>query len=257
MMNTGKKTLLAGLAVLFAVLPFAAPCRAGGGVGWGLSYPVPGGTPRGMADRESLLEHDSYFAGDGGEKVIYLTFDAGFENGYTETVLDTLKQAGIPAAFFLVGTYIRDNPDLIRRMVSEGHIVANHTMTHPDMSAISDIAVFRRELSQVEELYRGVTGRDMPKYYRPPRGVYSEENLKMAKQLGYKTIFWSCAYVDWNVDNQPRHEEAFSKLMPRTHPGMVLLLHNTSKTNAEILEALIGKYQAMGYRFGTLDDLTA
>lgn len=245
---------IARLVVSLTVL-LTVPCRAAG-VGWGLSYPVPGQTPKGMAGRESLLAHDAYFVGDAGEKSVYLTFDAGYENGYTETILDVLKKTNVPAAFFLVGTYIRDNPALVERMLAEGHVVANHTMSHPDMSAISDLGSFERELSQVEDAYRALTGRDMPKFYRPPRGIYSEENLKMAKSLGYKTIFWSLAYVDWQADRQPSHETAFSKLLPRAHPGMVLLLHSTSRTNAEILEELIGKYRDMGYEFKSLEYLT-
>ena len=244
-------------AVVFSLLTILAtiPCHATG-TNWGLSYPTPGAHPQGMASRESLLTHDAYFVG-GEEKVIYLTFDAGFENGYTAPILDVLKKNDVPAAFFLVGTYIRDNPELVTRMVSEGHIVANHTLSHPDMSAIADLQSFKSELDKTEEIYKNVIGEDMPKYYRPPRGVYSEDNLKMAKELGYKTVFWSLAYVDWYVDRQPSREEAFSKLLPRAHPGMVLLLHNTSATNAAILDELIAKYFEMGYEFKSLDDLTA
>jgi len=209
-----------------------------------------------MASRESLLKHDAFFVG-GQEKIIYLTFDAGFENGHTAPILDVLKKTQVPAAFFLVGTYIRDNPELVTRMVEDGHIVANHTMSHPDMSAISDMQSFKNELAKTEEVYKNIIGEDMPKYYRPPRGVYNEANLRMAKELGYKTVFWSLAYVDWYVDKQPSHEAAFSKLLPRAHPGMVLLLHSTSKTNAEILEELITKYREMSYEFKDLNDLVA
>lgn len=235
---------------------FILPCHAQG-AGWGLSYPNPGQTPKGNASRESLLEYDSYFVGSEDEKIIYLTFDAGYENGYTAQILDVLKKAAVPAAFFLVGTYIRDNPELVTRMTAEGHIVGNHTMSHPDMSAISDIAAFGKELSQTEDFYKNLTGQDMPKYYRPPRGIYSIDNLKMAQELGYKTVFWSLAYVDWNVDDQPTHDQAFSKLLPRAHSGAVILLHSTSRTNAEILEGLINKYREMGYEFKSLEHLTA
>lgn len=248
-----KIKIAALLAAIAACLTI--PCAAAG-TGWGLSYPNPGQMPKGNASRESLLEYDSYFVGSGDEKVIYLTFDAGYDNGYTEGILDVLKKTGVPAAFFLVGTYIRDYPELTLRMVSEGHIVGNHTMSHPDMSAISDLASFTKQLSQTEEFYKDLTGQDMPKFYRPPRGTYSVENLKMAKELGYKTVFWSLAYVDWMVDDQPSHEAAYNKLLPRVHPGAVILLHSTSRTNAEILEELIGKYRDMGYEFKSLYDLT-
>lgn len=254
-MHIFKKITQIGLSLLLSML-LAIPCHAES-TGWGLGYSVPGQQPQGMASRESLLEYDAYYVGDSGEKVIYLTFDAGYENGYMETILDVLKNTKVPAAFFLVGTYIRDNPKQVERMLEEGHIVANHTMNHPDMSVISELSSFKNELSQAELLYKELTQQDMPKYYRPPRGIYSTDNLEMAKELGYKTIFWSLAYVDWYVNKQPSHEEAFAKLIPRAHSGMVLLLHTTSKTNAEILEELICKYKELGYEFKTLDSLTA
>jgi len=190
--------------------------------------------------------------GNENDKVLYMTFDAGYENGLTAGILDVLKKHKVPSAFFLVGGYIRDEPELIKRMVAEGHIVANHTMTHPDMSKISDLQTFEKELSRVEEIYREVTGEEIPKFYRPPRGIYSETNLKHAQQLGYKTIFWSTAYKDWEVNNQPSKEEAFSKLLPRTKPGSVILLHNVSKTNADILDELISRCKEMGYKFESL-----
>jgi peptidoglycan-N-acetylmuramic acid deacetylase len=161
----------------------------------------------------------------------------------------------VPAAFFLVGNYVQQNPDLVRRMVKEGHIVGNHTMHHPDMSKISEPAAFQKELEELEALFFEVTGSKMPKFYRPPQGNYSEENLKMAQKLGYKTVFWSLAYVDWQNDKQPTAEFAFSKLLPRTHNGAVILLHSTSQTNAEILDQLLTKWKEMGYSFGTLEML--
>ncbi|MDR1735254.1 MAG: polysaccharide deacetylase family protein [Oscillospiraceae bacterium] len=244
------------ITALLIAAALTVPCLAAA-TNWGLSFPTPGDQPKGMAGSEELLKNNAYFVGAPEEKNVYLTFDAGFENGNTPAILDTLKKTGVPAAFFLVGTYIRDNPQLVLRMVDEGHIVANHTMSHPDMSGISDKASFEKELSQVEVIYKNLIGRDMPAYYRPPRGIYSTENLKMAKALGYKTVFWSLAYVDWYVNKQPTRDQAFSKLIPRAHPGMVLLLHSTSATNAQILEELIGKYREMGYVFRTLDELTA
>ena len=161
----------------------------------------------------------------------------------------------MPAAFFLVGNYIEKNADLVCRMEREGHIVANHTMHHYDMSKISEETAFTKELEDLAQLYRETTGKEMPKYYRPPQGIYSEKNLEMAKALGYRTVFWSLAYVDWNNDDQPTAEEAFSKLLPRTHNGAVILLHSTSKTNARILDELLTKWKDMGYRFETLDAL--
>ena len=142
-------------------------------------------------------------------------------------------------------------------MANEGHIVANHTYHHPDMSKISTKDTFLKELTDVETLYREITGKEMVKYYRPPQGKYSTENLQMAKDLGYCTFFWSLAYVDWYQDQQPSREEAFEKLLGRIHPGAVVLLHNTSSTNAQILDELLAKWKEMGYTFKTLDQLAS
>ena len=220
---------------------------------WGLSFQTEGQPPIATVEAARLKQYNAAYIGDTSEKVLYLTFDAGYENGCTEKILDTLKKHDVKAAFFLVGNYIEKNADLVRRMVSEGHIVGNHTMHHPDMSKIADKDSFAKELQQLEDLFRSTTGKEMPKFYRPPQGTYSEDNLKMAQELGYKTVFWSLAYVDWNNDNQPTAEYAFNKLLPRTHNGAVVLLHSTSKTNAQILDELLTKWKAAGYRFETID----
>ncbi|MBE6976898.1 MAG: delta-lactam-biosynthetic de-N-acetylase [Ruminococcaceae bacterium] len=241
--------LLLGLSLMFDnVIPTGA---------WGLSYQVQGQPPQGPASAAQLAKYDAVYLGNTEEKVIYLTFDAGYENGCTARILDTLKKHNVPAAFFLVGNYLEKNPDLVRRMVDEGHIVGNHTMHHPDMSKISNRSAFEKELSDLEVLFTEITGKTMSKYYRPPQGNYSEENLKMAKELGYKTIFWSLAYVDWNNDRQPTADHAYSKLIPRIHNGAVVLLHSTSATNAEVLDGILTKWEALGYRFASLDELFA
>ena len=224
---------------------------------WGLSFRQEGAAPIGNAGVDQLKRYDAAYIGDTSQKVLYLTFDAGYENGCTEKILDTLKKHQVSAAFFLVGNYIQRNADLVRRMVEEGHTVGNHTMHHYDMSKISDKETFAKELRDLEALYKETTGQELTKYYRPPQGIYSEDNLKMAQELGYKTVFWSLAYVDWNNDAQPTAGEAFAKLLPRTHSGAVVLLHSTSKTNAEILDELLTKWEEEGYHFGTLDELFA
>ena len=226
-------------------------------VSWGLSFRQEGAPPLGTAGAEALGALDAVYLGNTAEKIIYLTFDAGYENGCTTQILDVLQKHEVPAAFFLVGNYMEKNADLVRRMVEEGHIVGNHTMHHPDMSKLSDPAAFEKELRDLEDLFRETTGRELPRYYRPPQGIYSEENLKMAKNLGYKTVFWSLAYVDWNNDTQPTREEAFAKLIPRIHNGAVVLLHSTSRTNAEILDELLTKWKDLGYRFGSVEELFA
>ena len=154
----------------------------------------------------------------------------------------------------MVGHFLESASDLVNRMVQEGHTVGNHTYHHPDMSSISTIESFKKELDDVRSLYKKITGLEMAWYYRPPQGKYSTQNLKMAQELGYKTFFWSLAYVDWNADNQPTHDEAFSKLIPRIHPGAIVLMHNTSKTNGEILDELLTKWEEMGYSFKTLEE---
>ena len=209
----------------------------------------------GNATVEYLAKYDAFYMKKTDKKVIYLTFDAGYENGYTAKILDVLKKHDVKAAFFLVGNYIETSPELVKRMAAEGHTVGNHTYTHPDMSAISTKEAFEKELTELEDKYREVTGKKMKKYYRPPQGKYSESNLKMASDMGYKTVFWSLAYVDWYESDQPTKEEAFSKLIPRVHPGAIVLLHSTSKTNSEILDELLTEWEEMGYSFGTVKDL--
>ena len=222
---------------------------------WGLSFPTPGQPPVGNASSEELEALSARYLGDVSQPVIYLTFDAGFENGNTAAILDALKKHNAPAAFFLVGNYLETAPDLVRRMVAEGHTVGNHTLSHPDMSQISDPAAFQKELEGVEELYQEITGQEMSKLYRPPQGKFSIENLKQAQALGYTTCFFSLAYVDWYSDNQPTKEQAFDKLLPRIHNGAIVLLHSTSETNAQIMDELLTKWEQAGYRFGKLIDL--
>lgn len=224
---------------------------------WGLSFQTEGEAPVGNASVSDLARYDAYYLGDTSKKVIYLTFDCGYENGYTEKILDALKKHNAPAAFFVVGNMIETAPDIICRMAEEGHIVGNHTFHHPDMSAISEQAAFQKELDDLAALYRETTGQELPKFYRPPQGKYSEDNLKQAQALGYRTILWSLAYVDWYVDDQPTAEQAYAKLLPRIHDGAIVLLHSTSKTNADILDELLTKWEDMGYTFASLYDLPA
>ena len=178
-----------------------------------------------------------------------------YENGNTEPILDALKKHQAPATFFVVGHFLESAPEIAKRMVAEGHTVGNHTYHHPDMSSIADLTAFQKEMDDNAALFSEVTGQKMANYYRPPQGKYSTKNLEMAKQLGYHTFFWSLAYVDWNVDAQPTTEEAFEKLLGRIHPGAIVLLHSTSKTNGEILDELLTKWEEMGYTFHPLSEL--
>ncbi len=237
------------------VRPKAVTASADGN--WGLSFQEEGKPPIANATSDYLKQFNAHYADQTDEKVIYLTFDAGFENGNTPAILDALKKHNVPATFFVVGNYISTSPDLVKRMVAEGHTVGNHTYHHPDMSKISTQESFAKELQDLEALYQETTGQPMTKFYRPPQGKYSESNLKMANDLGYHTFFWSLAYVDWYEDKQPTKEEAFKKLLGRIHPGAIVLLHSTSKTNGEILDELLTKWEEMGYQFKSLNDLVA
>lgn len=222
---------------------------------WGLSFGETGTAPRGNVSGEELKKYDAYFMDSSGEKTVFLTFDAGYENGYTPQILDVLAEEKVPAAFFLVGHYLKTHPDLVKRMAEEGHLVVNHTASHPDMSKIGDLPSFQAELEAVEKLYTEITGKPMLKYYRPPQGKFNPSNLEQAKQLGYKTVFWSLAYADWDVQNQPTAEAAMQKLTSRIHKGAVVLLHSTSKTNSEILQTLIRRWKEEGYIFRSLEEL--
>lgn len=224
---------------------------------WGLSFQTEGQPPVGNVPADTLLQWNAYYVGDTSKNTIYLTFDAGYENGCTDAILDALKKHNAPACFFVVGNFIDSAPELVQRMVDEGHIVGNHTLHHPDMSSISSKDAFAAELNGLEEKFTALTGQPMQKFYRPPQGKFSEENLKQAQELGYTTVFWSLAYVDWYTDNQPTDEQAFAKLLPRIHNGAIVLLHSTSETNARILDELLTRWENEGYTFGSLTDLAA
>lgn len=189
-------------------------------------------------------------------KVIYLTFDAGYENGNVERILDTLKEKDVPGAFFILSNLITKNTDLVKRMTDEGHLVCNHTASHRDMTKLTTPEAFSAELEKLEKIYTHHTGREMSRYYRPPAGKFSEQNMKFANDLGYKTIFWSFAYADWDNNKQPNPDAAFKLIMDNAHNGAVILLHPTSKTNADILGKVIDALKSEGYSFGTLEELT-
>lgn len=191
---------------------------------------------------------------DAAEKVIYLTFDVGYENGNVAKTLDILKKHNATGAFFILEHVITKETALVKRMFDEGHTVANHTMSHRNMAS-ADRAVFEEELYGLEKLCTELTGGTMAKLYRPPEGCFSENNMKILADMGYKTVFWSCAYADWDNKNQPSPEAAMQKLTSRLHNGEILLLHPTSATNAAILDDFLGRLEAEGYRIGSLTEL--
>ena len=190
------------------------------------------------------------------EKVLYLTFDAGYENGNVAKILDILKTENVKGAFFVLDHLIENDTALVCRMADEGHIVANHTAKHRDITKFESKEALQGELSALETLYQTKTGREMPKYFRPPEGKFSRQSMKWLSELGYKTIFWSVAYADWDNNKQPSAAFAKAKIMEHIHNGAIILLHPTSATNAAILGDVIRECRTLGYRFGTLDELT-
>lgn len=190
------------------------------------------------------------------DKVIYLTFDAGYENGNVEKILDALKAHNASGAFFVLSNLIKREPDLVKRMKNEGSLVCNHTASHRDMTKIKDPNLFKEELDKLDAMYKELTGKELDKFYRPPEGRFCEANLKLASAIGYKTIFWSFAYADWDNNKQPDPDKAFERIMAHTHNGMVILLHPTSDTNAKIMDRLLTAWEKDGYRFGSLYELT-
>ncbi len=209
-------------------------------------------------EAETVRKYGGYFIdekADEDNKILYLTFDVGYENGNVERILDVLKKESVPAAFFLLDNIILKNKDLVTRMAEEGHLVCNHTKNLKNLSFKSKEEI-KADLCALEEIYKAETGREMSKYFRFPEGKYSIEALKTVNELGYKTIFWSFAYEDWDNLRQPDCEWAINKVLKNTHSGAVMLFHPTSKTNAEIFEELIIEWRKMGYSFGSLDKLT-
>lgn len=197
-----------------------------------------------------LNKYDAHYVGDTSKKVLYLTFDEGYENGYTPKILDILKANDVKAIFFVTSPYVKDNPDIIKRMVDEGHIVGNHTNHHPSMPDVTGSEEkFNNEFADVESKFKEITGKDMPLYFRPPMGEYSEKSLAMTKNLGYKTLFWSFAYHDWDINKQPDPVKAKDTIMNGLHNGSILLIHAVSKTNTEILDSVLKEAKAQGYEF--------
>lgn len=205
---------------------------------------------------KSMVEkHDAIFLGDTNTKELYLTFDNGYENGYTPKILDVLKEKQAPAVFFVTGHFVNDQSDLVKRMVDEGHLVGNHSWSHPDMTQISDEQI-KTELEKVREKVTELTGQQEMSFLRPPRGIFDDRVLAVSKQMGYTSVFWSIAYKDWEINNQKGWKYAYDNVMAQLHPGAVFLLHSVSKDNAEALGKIIDDARSNGYEFKRLDQLT-
>ena len=260
-MNITKKTILSLLAVAILLSAIFFSSYADNAQGWYVKRNSNHMQPSLDTALQYITKYDAYYVdtkkANSEDKVIYLTFDAGYSNFSVEKIVDTLIKEDVPAAFFLLDNIIEKNTDLVNRMADNNCLICNHTLKHRDMTKVTDKNEFAKELASLEEVYKKSTGKEMAKYYRPPEGKFNEQSLKYASELGYKTIFWSFAYADWDNSNQPSEEYAKKKILDNTHNGAVILLHPTSETNAKILPELIQEWKNQGYRFGTLDELTA
>lgn len=222
---------------------------------WGFKKSTNQEPPYAGKELESILQkYGAYYLGDTRKKDIYLTFDNGYENGYTVKILDVLKKHDVPAAFFVTGHYLNDQPELVKRMVKEGHIVGNHSWSHPDLTKVSE-GQFKKELNSVSQRVEELTGQKGTVYLRPPRGIFSERTLALSKKYGYQNVFWSLAFVDWKIHHQKGWQYAYDNIMNQIHPGAIILLHTVSKDNAEALDQAIQDLKKEGYRFKSLDDL--
>lgn len=254
-----KRSILAVLCfiLLLGAMP-AVPAHANPGktFHFGFKRSVNGRLP--SIDEEGfkdlLKKHGAIFMGDPAKKELYLTFDNGYENGFTPSILDTLKSKKVPATFFVTGHYVKTQGDLLKRMTAEGHIIGNHSWSHPDVSAIS-AEKLTEELTRVKDEVTQITGQQQMKYLRTPRGIFNERSLAVSRQLGYTNVFWSLAYMDWDVKAQRGAQYAYDKVTAQLHPGAVLLLHSISRDNTEALGRIIDEARRQGYEFKSLDDM--
>ena len=221
--------------------------------GWGL-VPTNDGTPPEIPKnwKELLIKYDGYYLGNTSRKEVYLTFDEGYEGGYTSQILDILKENSVKAAFFITGYYLDKNESLVQRMIDEGHIVGNHSVNHPSFPTLS-LNEMKSEIKGLADKYSKIIGENM-KYFRPPMGEFSERSLALTKSLGYKTIFWSIAMKDWEP-LPGGAEESYNTVISRLHNGAIILLHAVSKDDTIALPRIIKTIKDKGYEFKTLDEL--
>ena len=257
-----KSALAFAVSVVILICAFSASASAGQAQSWYCVRNKEHKQPMADANMRYIEKYNGYYIdrkhSDGDtDKVVYLTFDAGYENGNVSRILDVLSSRNVKGAFFILENLVSKNTDLVIRMADEGHLVCNHTSSHPDMTTKTSIEEFKVEIESLENIYREKTGRELSKYFRPPEGRFNEQVMSYANELGYKTVFWSFAYADWDNGKQMSAAAAKKKILDNIHNGAVILLHPTSETNALILGEVIDELKAQGYRFGTLDELTA
>lgn len=251
-----KITIIIGFLTLTFLIFFTIypQSSVASGYGWGYKKSTDHEIPEIGKYKQMLDEYGAYYVDDSGGKQVYLTFDNGYEQGYTAKILDTLKEEDVPATFFVTGHYVDSKPKLIKRMAKEGHIIGNHSYHHPDFSIVSK-KTMKKELEMLEDSVAKITDQEQMKYLRPPRGMFNEDTLKWANELGYIHIFWSLAFSDWDTDKQKGGSYAYDQVMNQIHPGSIILLHAVSADNAEALPKIIKGLKDKGYTFKSLDDL--
>ncbi|MEH7108334.1 delta-lactam-biosynthetic de-N-acetylase [Bacillus sp. JJ1764] len=249
------KKVLSLISMLILLIPIVTYATSNQAIHWGFKKAVNEQPAEAGAQYDQLLaKYGAFYKGDPTKKTLYLTFDSGYENGYTPQILDVLKKEKVPATFFVTGHYLNSQPELVKRMVKEGHIIGNHSWHHPDFTSVSDEKI-RVELNSVRDKTKELTGQKKMKYLRPPRGIFSERTMQIAKEEGYTHVFWSLAFVDWNINQQKGWQYSYDNIMRQVHPGCVMLLHSVSKDNADALEKTIKDLKKKGYKFRSLDDI--
>lgn len=248
---TLKKSILLMFTTFLFIVSFNISV---GAAGWGFKK-NPNHTPPEIGSYAKMLEGtNSFYVGSSDEKKIYLTFDAGYDNGNLESILDTLKDKKVKATFFVTGDFVNRFSDLTKRMVEEGHIVANHSYSHKTINSESKEEL-ENDLKKLEDSFQKVTGTEMVKVFRPPKGEFDRNSLLTLKELGYKTVFWSIAFEDWSEKHQRGKEYSYNSVINNLHNGAIILMHTVSKSNREALPEIIDEIISQGYEFSTVTEL--
>lgn len=245
------KRIMVIIALTFLLVPLQAEAVS---YGWGYKKGHNHQPPEVGKYHAILEKHQAFYFDDSGDKHIYLTFDNGYEAGYTEQILGVLKEKDVPATFFLTGHYVTDQPELVKRMIDDGHIIGNHSDGHRDFTAISKES-FIKDVSVLTEKIKEIDEKVPVQYLRPPKGTFNESSLSWADELGYTHVFWSLAFVDWNEGSEQGWKHAYKQVMDQIHPGAIVLMHTVSQDNADALAYLIDDLKEQGYQFKSLDDL--
>lgn len=235
------------------IIVTSADVQSNNKIGWGIKREENHKQPDlGSSNRKVLEENNGIAIGNSEKKYIYLTFDEGYEAGYTTKILETLQNNNVKAAFFITAHYVNTQEEIVRQMINEGHIIGNHTVNHKSMPDLSEEEI-KKEVMELHQVINEKFNYEM-KYIRPPKGEFSERTIQETNKLGYKTVMWSFAYEDWNEIKQPDEEKSKQKIIENLHNGEIMLLHGNSKTNTNILDSIIKEAKSMGYEFKTLDE---